>query len=217
MIMSTTKTGGESMFKRISLVLLSLLVVSASIFAVGPWSYGSQESANFERQATPLYQNLPEGASVSEITLTGVIKEIKVEPGDGTEIVIDVDGKEYEVHAGPIWLYGDLKEGMEIEITGRLVTLSDETFVGVDKAIVDGKEVVVRENGFPVFAKKGSANNGTERGMGKMENYRAIKRGKNMRNNTKQNVVQNRGNGGQRGHGNKTIQYRNGTCVYNAR
>ncbi|MBO8160463.1 MAG: hypothetical protein H0Z24_02405 [Thermosipho sp. (in: Bacteria)] len=206
------------MLKKVSVVLLTVLVLTASIFAVGPWYNNMQANTNVPAQSQPLYQNLPEGASVSETTITGIIKEIEMVPGEGTEIVIDVEGKEYEVHAGPMWLYEDLEEGMEIEITGRIITTDEGTYIVVDKAIVDGQEIVVRENGFPVFGREGMQVRGRNT-YTQMENVRRNVRNK-MVNSPQNNVRQARGRiANYQGHNERGNMYNNnrGNCVYDVK
>ena len=66
-----------------------------------------------------------------EITLEGVVKDIVVEPGD-SKIIVESEGKLYEVKIGPIW-YLNIKIGDTVKIEGRLVT-------------IDGKECAVAES-----------------------------------------------------------------------
>ncbi|SHH43692.1 hypothetical protein [Thermosipho atlanticus] len=187
------------MFKKISVVLLTVLVLTASIFAVGPWR-SNYVQTNTTSRTQPLYQNLPEGATVSETTISGTVKEIEMIPGEGMEVIIDAEGEEYEVHTGPIWLYDGLEVGVNIEISGRIISTEDETYIVVDKAVIDGKEIVVRENGFPVFARRGMENN---RGNTYTEMERRNVRGRMM--NRPQNKVREHAYG-----------YGMGTCVYDA-
>jgi len=196
------------MFKKVSVILLTVLVLSVSIFAAGPWNSNSQVNTNTSVRTEPLYRNLPEGASVTDTTLTGLIKEVNVVPGEGSEIILDVDGTEYEIHTGPIWMLGELEEGMEIEITGRLITLEDETYVVLSKAVINGEEIVVRDNNFPVFARKGWEDGNRENSLGRMRSNG----GRNVQNNAQQNPGPNRGMKGR-----NTNKGRNGTCTYNAK
>ena len=84
------------MFKKSGVILLTVLVLSASIFAMGPWSTNTQEKVNEPIRTEPLYRNLPDNATMSDVNLKGIVKEIKIEPGEGSEIILDVDGTEYE-------------------------------------------------------------------------------------------------------------------------
>ncbi|MBT1247025.1 MULTISPECIES: hypothetical protein [unclassified Thermosipho (in: thermotogales)] len=174
------------MFKKISVILLTVLVLAASAFAARPWSNYMQTAPR--SQVEPLYRNLPEGATVSEISISGIVKEIEVIPGEGIKVVVEAEGKEYEVHTGPIRLYEGLKEGINIEIIGRKVELGDDTYIVVDKAVIEGKEIVIRENGFPAFAKKGGKVN---RGNTYLGMERRNSRGRNInksRNNVRTHV-----------------------------
>jgi len=195
------------MFKKVSVILLTVLVLSVSIFATGPWNSNSQVNTNTSVRTEPLYRNLPEGASVTDTTLTGLIKEVNVVPGEGSEIILDVDGTEYEIRTGPIWMLGELEEGMEIEITGRLITLEDETYVVLSKAVINGEEIVVRDNNFPVFARKGWEDGNRENRLGRMRSNG----GRNVQNNAQRNPGPNRGMRGR-----NMNNGRPGTCIYNA-
>ncbi|MBB6063071.1 hypothetical protein HNP65_001534 [Thermosipho japonicus] len=149
------------MLKKFSVILLSLLVLSVSIFAYGPWNNSNQSNSASQNFSTPLFQNLPEGAKVSDVTFSGVVKEINLVPGQGSEILIDADDEVYKVHSGPIWLFKDyLETGKTIEVSGKLVTLQDEIFIVLEKAVINGNEFVARKNGFPTFAKKGNNKRG---------------------------------------------------------
>ncbi|WP_126993442.1 hypothetical protein [Thermosipho globiformans] len=179
------------MLKKFSVILLSLLVLSVSIFAYGPWSYSNQPSNAPQNFSTPLFQNLPEAAKISDVSFSGIVKEIKLVPGQGSEILIDADGKVYKVHSGPIWLFKDyLESGKTIEVSGKLVILQDETFVVLEKAVIDGNEFVVRENGFPTFAKRGNNQRGN---MSERNNVgRPTQNGRSKRGNQRQGGYENR-------------------------
>ncbi|ANQ53562.1 hypothetical protein XJ44_03430 [Thermosipho affectus] len=170
------------MFKKISVILLTVLVLAASAFAVRPWNNYVQTAPR--NQVEPLYRNLPEGATVSEISISGIVKEIELIPGEGIKVVVEAEGKEYEVHTGPIRLYEGLKEGINIEIIGRKVELGDNTYIVVYKAVIEGKEIVIRENGFPVFTRKGGE---VSRGNAYSKMGRKNVRGRNI-NNSRNNV-----------------------------
>ncbi|ACJ74525.1 hypothetical protein H17ap60334_07478 [Thermosipho africanus H17ap60334] len=179
------------MFKKFSVILLSLLVLSASIFAYGPWSNSNQPNNVPQNSSIPLFQNLPKDAKISDITFSGVIKKINLVPGQGSEILIDADGEEYKVHSGPIWLFKDyLETGKTIEVSGKLVTLQDETFVVLEKAVIDGNEFVVRENGFPTYAKRGNNQRGN---VSERNNVgRPTQNGRSKRGNQRQGGYENR-------------------------
>ena len=205
------------MFKKVSVILLTVLVLSVSIFAAGPWNSNSQVNTNTSVRTEPLYRNLPEGASVTDTTLTGLIKEVNVVPGEGSEIILDVDGTEYEIHTGPIWMLGELEEGMEIEITGRLITLEDETYVVLSKAVINGEEIVIRDNNFPVFARKGWEDGNRENSLGRMRSNGGRNTQNDVRQNSRQNAGQNRGMRERNTNNGRNMNTeRPETCIYNA-
>jgi hypothetical protein len=211
------KLGGESMFKKMSVVLLTVLVLSVSIFAAGPWSSNTQVNTNTGVRTEPLYRNLPEGAKMTDITLKGVIKEIKVEPREESEIILEADGKEYEVHTGPIWMLGEIEEGMEIEITGRLIEVGDELYVVLTKAVINGEEIEVRENNFPVYAKNGREEGNRGNNIGRMGRKGLGNAQNDVRQNNRQNTGQNRGMRGRNTNNGRNMNTeRPGTCIYNA-
>jgi len=84
-----------------------------------------------------------------EITLEGVVKDIVVEPGN-TRIIVESEGKLYEVKIGPIW-YLNIEVGDTVKIEGRLVTIDGKEFVVVES--INGTEL--REMGKPKWASKG--------------------------------------------------------------
>ncbi|ABR30474.1 hypothetical protein SU69_03110 [Thermosipho melanesiensis] len=157
------------MFKKLGIILLSVFVLS------GLFAFGYRQI----NTTYPMYRNLPENSTISEISLSGIVKEIKAEIGEGVRLIIEVDGKEYTVHAGPIWLYKNLKTNDEIQLEGRLVSTENEEFIVATKIISNGTELVLRKDQKPVSSQtnkrnnnKGNNNRRNNKSMGRRNNRR---------------------------------------------
>lgn len=128
---------------RKSIFVILIAIIALSVFAGFGWRYyhhprGYHHPMNY-RCASPTEDNTPPMKGLyalrllqeyKEITLEGVVKDIVWIPGD-SKIIVESDGKLYEVKVGPIW-YLNIAVGDIVKIEGRLV-------------VIDGKEYVIAE------------------------------------------------------------------------
>ncbi|MFC1718021.1 hypothetical protein ACFL6S_30450, partial [Candidatus Poribacteria bacterium] len=72
-------------------------------------------------------------------------------------ITMDVDGKEYILHLGPLWYWQEkgctIEEGQDVKITGAVEEIDGVLHVYPQIIEVDGKSIeLTDENGMPVWA-----------------------------------------------------------------
>lgn len=93
---------------------------------------------------TRLYQNLPANATLSEVkTFKGTVKDVSWSVENGFQLQVQVGNNVYTVHAGPIFRSVSLKAGQEIEISGRLVTANNTSYIVAESITTGGKTVKV--------------------------------------------------------------------------
>ena len=89
--------------------------------------------------------------TVEDITLRGTVASIEIRAGEGVVLIVRANDKLYTVHTGPIWMMGaNLKNGQQIEVVGKLITVNDDQFVIAYKITTNGNEYVLKnDNGSP--------------------------------------------------------------------
>lgn len=140
-----------------------ILIVSALLIAV--FALPSL-AAGVRRQAPAASTANCPVANISPIVIEGTVKADS--PANGA-ILIDAEGKEYELRFGPAWYKTvDLKEGQELKVEGIISPRFNTTpvrFVVFNYSVQGGEKVVLRENvGSPLWAGQGK---GQGKGQGR--------------------------------------------------
>lgn len=154
--------------KKVLVLLTAGVLLVGSIFAFGPaknvapgYRYAPQSAQTQPVQqaqqtqttlqtrqqlhtTTRLYQNLPANATLSEVkTFKGTIKDVSWSAENGFQLQVQVGNSVYTVHAGPLFRALTLKSGQEIEITGRIVTADNVSYIVAESVTTGGKTVKV--------------------------------------------------------------------------
>lgn len=137
---------------RASLVA-SVIVLTSSFTALGQ----SPRACGMKGMQSPTYD------SKTEMTISGVIQEVKQVPGpgrsNGLHLVLKNDAASYEVHVGPTWYLSQknytFAKGEQIEVTGSKVICQGSDIVVARQVKKDGNAWMLRdEKGIPLWSRR---------------------------------------------------------------
>lgn len=136
-----------------TLVAATVIVVTSAAAAVGQTPRGR----GMKGTQSPMYN------AKTELTISGVVQEVKEVPGpgrsSGLHLVLKGDTATYEVHLGPTWYLSQKKytfaTGDQIEVTGSQVSLQGSEVVVARQVKKDGETWTLRdENGIPLWSRR---------------------------------------------------------------
>lgn len=139
-------------FLRTSLAA-SVIVVTSAVAALGQTPRG----CGMKGMQSPIYD------TKTEMTISGVVQEVKEVPGpgrsNGLHLVLKGDAASYEVHVGPRWYLSQKKytfaKGEQIEVTGSKVTCQGSDVVVARQVKKDGNAWMLRdEKGIPLWSRR---------------------------------------------------------------
>jgi hypothetical protein len=137
---------------KVSLVA-TVIVVTSAVAALGQTPRG----CGAKGMQSPIYD------TKTEMTISGVVQEVKEVPGpgrsNGLHLVLKGDAATYEVHVGPTWYLSQKKytfaKGEQIEVTGSKVTCQGSDVVVARQVKKDRNAWMLRdEKGVPLWSRR---------------------------------------------------------------